>query len=460
MVWALRYGIGLSLLIHLMELAGAAAPLTQVVRAAWFLGLLTLLLGFLVASKRSIVSRLRVDDSGHSGWLWSAYNTGLDRVYLLIVVANAVVVVLLTAGYSELANHLLRCSAWCVAVLVLALYTFHRGRGPVGRLARRCGAPELGDNLSVWGEAAPGILLGAATALVWADIYSPAVSVIDIVTSPTFLSLTGSAGGAALIVLMAYWLAAGATGAIERFFAAMFRNDPGGTAFRRSRTLQPLLISICRYSIYFVASILALRQVGFDPTPLLAGAGVIGVAVGFGAQSLVKDVITGFFIIAEDLVAVGDAVEINGKTGQVETITVRTTQIRLSTGELRTIPNGDIRQLGNFSRGFLRATVTVSLAYDSDVEQAMELLGRLATEFHEANRAVMQAPPDILGVTEWTATDVQMRVVFTCKPSEQGRLEREFRRIVKRAFDAAGLEFPYVRQRVYRVTGRSIGPEK
>lgn len=147
---------------------------------------------------------------------------------------------------------------------------------------------------------------------------------------------------------------------------------------QQRKTLVPVAMGFVRYAIYFSALVMGLREAAIDPTPLLAGAGVIGVAIGFGAQTFVGDIVAGFFILFEDLLLVGDLVEIGGIQGRVEEIGVRITKIRDDLGVLHSIPNGELRKVANHSRTFVNAVVDVHVPYEEDVPRVRDLLTSVA----------------------------------------------------------------------------------
>ena len=146
---------------------------------------------------------------------------------------------------------------------------------------------------------------------------------------------------------------------------------------QRARTLGPLLTSVARYVMAFVVAVVILQQIGIDVRALLVSAGVVGVAIGFGAQSLIRDVIMGFFILLENLVAVGDVIEVGQHTGVVESVGLRVTKIRKFSGELRIIPNGELTAFGHHTAGWARLVVEVSVDYEEDVDRALRVLGEV-----------------------------------------------------------------------------------
>lgn len=225
----------------------------------------------------------------------------------------------------------------------------------------------------------------------------------------------------------------------------IFQNREGGKLQfdrRRVDTLRVLVNNITRYTLYFLAILLVLKQLGFDLQPVLVSAGVLGLAVGFGAQSLVRDVITGFFIIFEDQFAVGDTVTINQFTGTVQEIGLRITRIRSWTGELHIIPNGSIKDVTNFSIQNSMAVVDVSVAYEEDLTRVQDVIAEVAQRVAEESEDVVKEP-EVLGVQALGPHEVTIRVVMECKPNKHHAIARKLREMIKVEFDEKGIEIPY-----------------
>jgi len=221
------------------------------------------------------------------------------------------------------------------------------------------------------------------------------------------------------------------------------------TASRRAQTLEVLLRSALTYIIFFVAGIMILQIFNVNTSAILASAGILGLAVGFGAQNLVKDVISGFFILFEDQFGVGDYVETAGVVGAVEEIGLRTCKIRQWTGQLSVIPNGEITRVTNYNRGQMLAVVTVGIAYEEDIDQAVAVLKQECDTAYREIDAVLDTP-QVQGVTELADSSVNIRTVAPTLPGEHWAVERELRRRFKYALDRAGIEIPYPRRVLYQ----------
>jgi small conductance mechanosensitive channel len=221
---------------------------------------------------------------------------------------------------------------------------------------------------------------------------------------------------------------------------------------QRAATLTQALSYTVQVSIWTIALLLILGNVGVNLGPLLAGAGIAGVALGFGAQSVVRDFLSGFFILLENQYGVGDLVEINAAggsvTGKIETISLRTTSIRAFDGTLHIVPNGNIQIVGNKFRGWARAIIDVGVAYGEDVERVKQVLEELFEELRqdeELSVALLDGPR-VLGVERLGEYDVVLRVIADTSPSARLKLERELRTRIKRRFDEQGIESPMPRQ--------------
>lgn len=219
---------------------------------------------------------------------------------------------------------------------------------------------------------------------------------------------------------------------------------------QRALTLTSMLRSSLRTVILFAAALSLLSAVGLNITPLLASAGVVGLAMGFGAQSLVRDVIAGFFILFEDQYGVGDQVDIDGKAGMVERMNLRITQLRSGAGELITLPNGAIKIVSNHSKEWSRAILEIGVDYDSDVDQALRIIEEEGQRLREDWPTRVLEAPEILGIQAFGESGLSLKVVMKTAPLQQGAVTADWRRRVKYAFDREGVKIPRP-QRVLRI---------
>jgi small-conductance mechanosensitive channel len=235
---------------------------------------------------------------------------------------------------------------------------------------------------------------------------------------------------------------------IERLLrhAGEVADDPG--RFQRAQTLAPLLKNVALYALSFTVAMVILQELGVDMRAILVSAGVLGLAVGFGAQALIKDVIAGFFILFEGLVRVGDVIEVAGHTGTVETIGLRVTTMRVSNGALRVVPNGELTQFANYNRGWARAMVDVGVTYDTDVRRALDALERAGREW-SAESGLALEPPRAQGIIRFGESDVGLRLGVKVVPAARGDAEIELRRRIKEVFDRERLELAAPQRAIY-----------
>ena len=222
------------------------------------------------------------------------------------------------------------------------------------------------------------------------------------------------------------------------------RAKEGRTPGQRE-TLRSLTTSVFNYIMYFLIATIALGVFGVNVTSMIAVAGVGGIAIGFGAQTLVKDVISGIFLWVEGNITVGDIVEVNGLSGEVEAIALRTTSIRHFSGNLYVIPNGDIRTVTNMTRTFKRAIVDIRLPYEEKLE---DLLAILEDEMQAAGKAIegFTETPQVMGVLSFETDCIIVRLSALCPVKENWRIERELRKRVKNRFDKEGIQMPHIRK--------------
>ena len=236
---------------------------------------------------------------------------------------------------------------------------------------------------------------------------------------------------------------------IEKSLTPLKKSKNYKKRISRANTLIPLLQSVSKYVIFFIAGVMMLKELGVDTTGIIASAGVVGLAIGFGAQSLVKDVLSGAFLLFEGAISVGDSVNVGEHSGTVEVIGLRNIHLRKFSGELRVIPYGEVSSFGNFNRGYMRAIVKVGVAYEQDVEKGMKTLEEIANKWAEENKDIVLEPPVIQGILSLGSSEVTLRVAIKVKPLTHWGAERELKRRIKDTFDKKGIEIPFPRQVVY-----------
>ncbi len=222
------------------------------------------------------------------------------------------------------------------------------------------------------------------------------------------------------------------------------RPDTTESIPQRRQTVVPLLRSLVRYAVYFIAAMMGLDVLGVETTAILAGAGIAGLAIGFGAQNLIRDLVSGFFILFEGYFLVGDWVETGDKRGTVESITLRSTWIRDLDGMVHIIPNGEIQIITNYSREYVRAVVDVGVAYEGDLEKAIEVsLDALESLRRENDDVTGEAT---VGVVDFGGSDIVLRLRLPVKPGRHLEVAGAMRRRIKQAYDESGVEIPFARQ--------------
>jgi moderate conductance mechanosensitive channel len=214
-------------------------------------------------------------------------------------------------------------------------------------------------------------------------------------------------------------------------------------AEQRLNALTSVLRSVATAVIFTIAGFLIVGEFGVNLAPLLAGAGIVGIALGFGAQSLVKDFLSGMFILVEDQFGVGDIVDLDQQTsGTVEAVSLRTTRLRAVDGTVWHVPNGDIRRVGNKSQHWSRALLDIEVAYDTDIEQAKGVIKRVADALWQEREDILEEP-EVWGVERLGPGAVVIRLVVKTRPADQYDVSRVLRQRLKETFDAEGIEAPF-----------------
>lgn len=219
----------------------------------------------------------------------------------------------------------------------------------------------------------------------------------------------------------------------------------------RARTISAVVKSSITVLVWSVAALMVLGEFGVNLAPLIAGAGIAGVALGFGSQSLVKDCITGLFMLAEDQYGVGDVVDVGEASGVVEAVTLRVTRLRSVDGVVWHVPNGVITRVGNKSQLWSMALLDVDVSYGTDLDRACEVLLAAAEEVcaREEFEPDVLEPPKVPGVEQLAADGVVLRLMVKTNPGQHWALMRALRLEIKRAFDAAGIEIPFPQRTVW-----------
>lgn len=251
-----------------------------------------------------------------------------------------------------------------------------------------------------------------------------------------------------IIIIIGAWIMIRVTRLAGRRIMALTEDEDPATKSereKRAETLVRIINSAIKVFVYIVASFMILKEVGVDIAPLLAGVGIAGLAIGFGAQTLVKDFLTGFFILMENQYRVGDVVKIGDHAGLVENIKLRTTVLRDLEGVVHVIPNGEVQSVNNMTYGWSRVVLDIGVAYKEDVDKVIQVLQDVGKKMkqEEPYNTLMLEDPQILGVDHFGDSQVTIKMLAKTRPLKQWDVGRELRRRIKYAFDKEGIEIPF-----------------
>jgi small conductance mechanosensitive channel len=255
----------------------------------------------------------------------------------------------------------------------------------------------------------------------------------------------------AVILLVAWAAITVLQRAIREFRQRIAARLDDREAIKRAETLGRVFRYIVAVVVTLVAGMMILSEMGISLAPILGAAGVAGVAIGFGAQSLVKDFFSGFFLLIEDQIRTGDVVRVAGHAGLVEEITLRHTRLRDYDGNVHYVPNGMIDSVVNMSRGYAQAVMDIGVAYREDTDQVFEVMRATARQLRADDAFGPRILDDleIAGVDRWAESAVVIRCRFKVVALEQWNVRREYLRRLKKAFDAAGIEIPFPHLTIY-----------
>lgn len=392
---------------------------------------------------------------GRLGELWDSVKHMLLGLWWIVAIAYMVGLYTVWAGGAEdalrialVASALTALWSAVAAVVITAIHTL------TARLQARLRAvlaplPTLEEQvpryLGPLRVVLDGATLLAALALV---LEAWGVEALALARSPAFTTLVSTALEVLLVVLVAFALSDTTTALTERYLA---RRKQEGTDTSKVRTLIPLAQKAVRVVVAVLASITVLSQIGVEIGPILAGVGVLGLAIGFGAQTLVKDLITGTFILLEDSVAVGDVVSLDGTGGLVEAIGIRTIRLRDLHGNVHVIPYSSVNKITNMTKGFSRYVVEAGVSYHEDVDEVIAVLKEVGEDLRRDptyGRDILE-PLEILGLDRFEDSAVVVRARLTTKPIRQWAVGREFNKRMKKAFDERGIQIPFPCRTLY-----------
>lgn len=293
------------------------------------------------------------------------------------------------------------------------------------------------------------IVLAVVTAAILLEVWG--VAAFEWSASPIGRRIVSAAFGLSVIAVLAAVAWEAMDIAIERTMAPQ---EPGLASLdrrRRLRTLLPLVRTTGNIALGAIVTMVVLAELGVNIGPLIAGAGVVGIAVGFGAQKLVQDVITGAFMLMEDTISVGDVVKMGEHSGLIEAITIRTVRLRDLAGSVHTVPFSAVNSVINMTKDFSRFVLDVGVAYREDTDQVVEVLKEIDAEMRSEPEFAerMIEPIEVLGVDRFEDSAVIVRARLKTRPIEQWTVGREFNRRMKKRFDELGIEIPFPHTTVY-----------
>lgn len=386
------------------------------------------------------VVRNRLADVGHvlavgylfAGWAVSALQISDGYAHLLRFTATTIGVLGAAKLTSLLVDHLLG--------RVLSVEPDLSGRYPglEGRVNRYTPVLKSLVHTAIWGAGAIVLLeLWGLGAFAWFE------------QGRLGARLVGAAASVLFTLVLALLVWETVNSAINRHLEKLSR-DAEVARTARVRTLLPMLRTALLFVMIVVVALIVLNELGVNIAPLLAGAGVIGVAIGFGSQTLVRDVITGIFLLAEDAIAVGDVVNVAGQGGVVEALSIRSIRLRSLDGTVHIVPFSAVTTVSNMTKDFAFSVFDIGVAYGEDTDKVVEVLRALGAEMREEPRwaNVIREPLEVLGVDRFLDSAVVIRCRFRTNPGSQWAVSREFNRRYKRRFDEVGIEIPFPYRKV------------
>ncbi|MDI6808785.1 MAG: mechanosensitive ion channel [Candidatus Eisenbacteria bacterium] len=247
---------------------------------------------------------------------------------------------------------------------------------------------------------------------------------------------------------------------IRRMEKAVQRDDTvGAEQIKRAKTLSQVLRTATLISVLTIAGVMVIKELGIDIGPILAGAGILGLAIGLGAQTLVKDIIGGILILGENQFRVGDVVRVGGVSGVVENMSLRTTILRDLEGAVHVIPNSEVKVVSNLTKGWSQAVVNVNIAYGEDIDKVMRILDEVGEELSldETFSSLILEKPQVLGINEFGESHISIMMLVKTAPMKQWQAARELRRRIRKTFDAKGIAIPFPHR---IVISKSAGNER
>lgn len=459
-IWARRLaGIGVfgSLAVEAARLLGLPRGATVFSLKALGLAITTMLVIFILQNRQAVARALRGAATTGEGRL-QGLRTRLAEIWHVLAVLYVI------AGYAVWAlkvkggfDFMLRASLLSLLILGVAAML----SAALGRLIERGFAisqdarqhfPRLEARANRYLPVLHVVLRGAVAATtVLALAQTWGIDALGLLSSDGGRRVVSSAISIAAVLTGALVVWELVSSTIERYLAA---TDGDGNALQRSariRTLLPLVRNALFVVLVVMVALIVLSELGVNIAPLLAGAGVVGVAIGFGSQTLVKDVITGAFILFEDTMAVGDTVKINGNSGTVEAMSIRAIRLRDGGGAMHTIPFSSVSSVVNMSRDHAFANLEVGIGYGEDVDRVMEVMRAVGDDLHgdSAIGPLIADTMEVWGLERFEASAMIVTGRFKTLPGKNGAVTREFNRRLKKRFDELGVEMPFPQSTVW-----------
>jgi len=448
LAWVGTLGYALSRIAVPLGASVAGARAIEILCAVIFAGLVIVLV---MQSREAVATWIRGENGGITR------RRGADIWHVLALIYILMVFGIFVSGEKDGFVYLVRTSGVSVGAIIAAIVASIL----MDRLLRRVFAldpeldnrfPGLRDRSNLYRpvlKKGVDILLGIGVLI--AILVGWDVGLLEALPVGWRVSILKSSGTILFVILASILAWELASGAIARALSTVTIGGVTRGPGSRAKTLLPLLRRAILIALVIFGGLIILAEIGVQIAPLLAGAGVVGLAIGFGSQALVRDVITGLFILIEDTIAVGDYVTVGGHSGVVEDLSIRTIKLRDVAGTVHTVPFGDVTTVENYAKEFAFAVLDVGVGYAEDTDVVSAVLAEIGEEvcLDDVYKDRIISPLEIMGVHELGDSAVVVRARIKTRPMMQWSVRREFFRRIKQRFDALGIEIPFPHQTVY-----------
>lgn len=448
LAWVGTLGYALARIAVPLGASAAGSKAIEVLGAVIFAGLVTMLI---MQSRETVASWIRGENAGMTR------RRGADIWHLLALIYVLMVFGVFVCGEKDGFLYLVRATGVSVGAIIAAIVISLL----LDRILKRVFAldpeldtrfPGLRERSNLYRPALKRVLdalLGIGVLI--AVLIGWDIGLLEALPAGWRLAILKSGGTILFVILASVLTWEIASGAIARALTTVTVDGVARAPGSRAKTLLPLLRRAILIALIVFGGLIILSEIGVQIAPLLAGAGVVGLAIGFGSQALVRDVITGLFILIEDTIAVGDYVTVGGHSGVVEDLSIRTIKLRDVAGTVHTVPFGDVTSVENFAKDFAFAVLDIGVGYGEDTDVVSAVLAEIGEEIcqDEVYKERIISPLEIMGVHELGDSAVVVRAKIKTKPMMQWSVRREFHRRIKQRFDALGIEIPFPHQTVY-----------